>query len=89
MFLAEAALETTWWALKRTYDVGYYMMYGYQETKEDRILKQIEELKHQQEEELRLMREYNEKNMKNNIYELYSQLVLDKKQEEQILKEST
>lgn len=48
--IADIALETTWWALKKTWDLGYYMIYGSQQNKEDKILLQIEYLKKQNEE---------------------------------------
>lgn len=47
LFLTELALESTLFALRKTYDLGYYMIYGEEETKEDIILKEIQELKKQ------------------------------------------
>jgi hypothetical protein len=43
--LAEIAVETSWWALKQSYNLGYYMVYGSTESKEDKILNHIEELR--------------------------------------------
>jgi len=43
--LAEIAVETSWWALKQSYNLGYYMVYGSSESKEDKILNHIEELR--------------------------------------------
>ena len=44
---AEVVLETSWWGVKKIYNGVYYLYYGQQESKEDKILKQIEELKKQ------------------------------------------
>jgi pyruvate/2-oxoacid:ferredoxin oxidoreductase beta subunit len=60
MFLTEVALETGWWTLKQTYNLGHYMVYGEQESKEDKILRQVEELRKELEkerEELKSMKE--------------------------------
>lgn len=60
MFLTEVALETSWWTLKQTYNLGHYMIYGEQESKEDKILKQVEALREELEkerEELKSMKE--------------------------------
>jgi len=73
-FVAEVVLETGWWSLKKLYDGAYYMAYGTPETKEDKILRQIEEIKKQNEEE---RKEFNE--FKQNIYYLYSQEMAYKK----------
>ncbi len=78
MFLAEVTLETSWWLLKKGYDVGYYMIYGEQETKEDRILKQIEELKKQKDEEIQMIKENNEKFMSQTMMDMYRQFALEK-----------
>lgn len=67
--LAEIAVETSWWALKQSYNLGYYMMYGETESKEDRILKQIEELRKQNElERIELNEIRNENKMMREIY---------------------
>lgn len=47
--ISEIALETSWWILKKTYNTGYYLLYGTPESKEDKILKQIEYIKNQNE----------------------------------------
>lgn len=70
-FLTEIALKTTWLALEGTYNVGYYMMYGVQETKEDKILKQIEELKKQNDEEKKELEELKKSIDKNDKEEMY------------------
>jgi hypothetical protein len=44
MFLSEAVLSTGWWSLKKTYELGYYMVYGNQETTEQKLLKVIDEI---------------------------------------------
>jgi len=49
--LAEIALETTIWTLKKTYNLGYYMIYGQQETTEEKLVKIVEEMKKKQEED--------------------------------------
>lgn len=64
-FIAEAAVETTWWALKKTYDLGYYMIYGHQETTEEKLLKTIEVLRKENEEERKELDKLVEQN---NIY---------------------
>jgi hypothetical protein len=43
--IAELVLGTTVWAVKSTYNAGYYMLYGSYETTDERILKQIEEMR--------------------------------------------
>ena len=50
LFFTEVILETSWWALKKTYDAGYYLIYGTEETNESKILRQLRELKKQNEE---------------------------------------
>ncbi len=67
-FLTEIALETGWWTVKKLYDGAYYVVYGQPETKEDKILKQIEELKKQNEDERKEFAEF-----KKSIYSLYAQ----------------
>ena len=48
-FLTEIALgtvvETSWWGMKKVYDGGYWMIYGTPETTEEKIMKEIIELK--------------------------------------------
>lgn len=43
-FLTELAVETTWWTIKKTYHFGYYLVFGHQETIEEKMLKMIEKL---------------------------------------------
>lgn len=62
---------TVWWSLQRTYDLVYYMLYGNLETKEDKILKQIEEIKKQNLEERKELEELKNKIRNDtNIYKL-------------------
>lgn len=49
LFITELAVESSLWVIKKTCDYGYYLIYGETETKEDKILKQIEEIKKQNE----------------------------------------
>lgn len=74
MFLADVVLQTSWWGMKKIYDGGYYLYYGVEESKEDKILREIDELK-KQNEELRLQNlEFTE-----NIYALYGKELLTNK----------
>ncbi len=47
--LPDLVLGTAWWLTKTvasgTYNMGYYLIYGQQETTEEKILKQIEQMK--------------------------------------------
>ena len=67
-YIAQFALENSWWLLSKTYNTGYYMIYGAQESVETRLLKQIEEIKKQNEEERKDLAE-----IKNNMYVMYYQ----------------
>lgn len=83
VFLAEVALESSWWAIKQTYNLGHYMMYGQQESKEDKILRQVEELR----KELELEREQL-KMMKTESYLQYRKTVKESKMDEMPISEN-
>lgn len=76
MFFTEVAFETGWWAIKQTYNLGHYMFYGTQETKEDRMLRQIEELRKEIEAEKKAL-----ETMKVDECMYYKQLVEENKME--------
>ena len=60
LFIADVILETSWWSVKKVYNGARYIIYGYEETMEDRILKELEEIRKQNErdkEELYKLRE--------------------------------
>lgn len=40
-------LEGGWWFASKTYDLGHYMIYGKQETIEEKVLRELGELKEQ------------------------------------------
>jgi len=67
-YIAQIALENSWWLVKQTYNLGHYAVYGHQETIEEKLLKQIEEMRKQQEDEKKQIEE-----LKNNMYVLYYQ----------------
>lgn len=49
-FITQYAFENSWWLIKQTYNLGHYMVYGHQETIEEKLLKQLEEMRKKQEE---------------------------------------
>ena len=71
--LAEFAFEGSLWTLKQSYNICYYMLYGETETKEDKILKSIEEIKFQG----KMEREELEKIKKQNkmMKKIYKQMI--------------
>ena len=71
--LAEFAFEGSLWTLKQSYNICYYMLYGESETKEDKILKNIEEIKFQG----KMEREELEKIKKQNkmMKKIYKQMI--------------
>jgi len=51
LFIADIILETSLWSVKKIYNGVHYAIYGQQETVEDKILKQLEEMREQQRKE--------------------------------------
>lgn len=44
-FLLDLGLSVSWWSLNKTYEGARYIVYGNEPTKEDLIIKELEELK--------------------------------------------
>jgi hypothetical protein len=80
MFLTDISLMSATWVIKKTYDISYYMVYGHQETTEEKLFKTIKLLEEENKKEKEELMEIKEMVKRNNDYhiQLYEEIIKNK-----------